>query len=160
MTNTLLEKLIKKRNKIKLKKINPNLLPDPTTNIPAIDSMEELAIELRDYFFKKRLDHYLFKKQKIVSYQELEQAFIDLEVVKNYQEFNKIAPTLNNLKIKYDSWWQACQLEITRIKTTTKKIEENQYILIKKKAPFPKETKIENPNKIEKFSINNMFEEN
>lgn len=158
MTSTLLEKLVKDRSKRRLKKEKPsNLLLTPTT-IPSLDQMEELAIELRDYFFGKSPYSYILS-EAIINYHELGQALIELDIVKNYDEFNKILCGLNNLTIKYDTAWQSCQLEINKIQKNTKKLEEIEYILRKRKFPFPKERQIEDPNKTETFSIKKILEE-
>lgn len=157
MTNTLLEKLVKERSKKRLKKAN--LISDPITTIPSLDQMEELAIELRDYFFGKSPYSYILS-EAIINYHELGQALIELDIVKDYDEFNKILCGLNNLTIKYDTAWQSCQLEINKIQKNTQKPEEIEYILRKRKFPFPKEKQMENPNKKSNSSIQNIFEEN
>ncbi len=159
MAKNLLEKLAKEKQEHKQNKTkDPTLLLDLITTIPSTEPTEELAIELRDYFFGTKIDSYLFEKEIIVSYHELGQAFIDLNVIKNYSEFNKILSGLNNLKIKYDTWWQACQLEIKRIPQKTKKVEENLYLIKKNKVPFSKEKQMINPTKGNNISLKDIIE--
>jgi len=155
MTNTLLEKLVNERHERREKEEekNPNKLIDPISSVPTTGPMEELARELRDYFFGIGIVSY-FIPEITVSYKDLKQTFIDLRVTKNYQEADNILQELNNFKEAdnilqelngfkegYNNAWQRCQLEI-------KNIEENMYIMIKKSAPFPKPEEIKGKNSL------------
>ena len=147
MANTLLEKLVEERHKRRKKQEekNPNRLKDPLDNAPTTTPIEDLARELRNYFFGTGIISY-FIPEITVSYKNLKQAFIDLEVAKNYQEADDILQELNNFKEGYNTVWQPCQLEIKNIIKGIQRIEDNKYLISKSKAPFPKPKEIKGKN--------------
>ena len=104
---------------------------DAIQTISAEEPSERAAINLRNEFFDTDLFSYFRTKVKI-HYCELEQAFSNAGITKNYEEFKQILPELKDITIQYDMPMGSYQLKI-------KQIDLHNYEITKKAFPFPEE---------------------